>query len=189
MQAEKPFWNPYVAGFALGLVLLASFVATGKGLGASGAFKHPQAAAIHRVNPTYAEEHPHIAPYFQPGRSALDAWIVFLAAGVVAGGAIGTLTGRRFQVETIHGPRFDRESRWVLAFAGGALSGFAAQLARGCTSGQAVTGGAQLALGSWGVHAERVRRRLRARVFSQKAMDLGHAAPSPWPSPPAGARV
>ena len=59
------------------------------------------------------------------------------------------MTGRRFKVETIFGPRFTREDRWVLAFAGGLLSGFAAQIARGCTSGQAVTGGAQLALGSW----------------------------------------
>ena len=32
---------------------------------------------------------------------------------------------------------------------GGAVAGFGAQLARGCTSGQALTGGAQLALGSW----------------------------------------
>ncbi|HPB95372.1 MAG TPA: YeeE/YedE thiosulfate transporter family protein, partial [Polyangiaceae bacterium] len=32
---------------------------------------------------------------------------------------------------------------------GGIISGIAAQVARGCTSGQALTGGAQLALGSW----------------------------------------
>jgi uncharacterized membrane protein YedE/YeeE len=42
-----------------------------------------------------------------------------------------------------------RNGRLVLAFVGGALSGIAAQIARGCTSGQAVTGGAELALGSW----------------------------------------
>ena len=35
----KPFWNPYVAGLALGLVLLGSFVLTGKGLGASTAVR------------------------------------------------------------------------------------------------------------------------------------------------------
>jgi GGDEF domain-containing protein len=27
----KPYWNPYAAGIALGLVALASFVLTGKG--------------------------------------------------------------------------------------------------------------------------------------------------------------
>ncbi len=149
MPDPKPFWNPYVAGIGLGLVLLASFVLTGKGLGASGAFKHIQAEIIHQVNPTYAEENPNIAGYFQPGRGSLNSWIVFLAIGVAVGGGLGAFTGRRFKVETIYGPRFDQEYRWVMALAGGILSGYAAQVARGCTSGQAVTGGAQLALGSW----------------------------------------
>ena len=36
---------------------------------------------------------------------------------------------------------------WALS--GGVIMGFAARLARGCTSGQALTGGATLALGSW----------------------------------------
>ncbi len=149
MPNPKPFWNPYVAGIGLGLVLLASFVLTGRGLGASGAFKHFQAEIIHQVNPTYAEENPNIAAYFQAGRGSLNSWIVFLAIGVAVGGGLGAFTGRRFKIETIYGPRFDQENRWVMALAGGILSGYAAQLARGCTSGQAVTGGAQLALGSW----------------------------------------
>jgi hypothetical protein len=34
----QPFWNPYAVGFLLGLVLLATFVITGRGLGATGAF-------------------------------------------------------------------------------------------------------------------------------------------------------
>ena len=36
-----------------------------------------------------------------------------------------------------------------MAVVGGILMGFAARLARGCTSGQALTGGAILSLGSW----------------------------------------
>ena len=36
MDSEK-FWNPYLAGIALGLVLLATFLVMGRGLGASGA--------------------------------------------------------------------------------------------------------------------------------------------------------
>ncbi len=40
-------------------------------------------------------------------------------------------------------------ARWLLALAGGTIMGFAARLARGCTSGQALTGGATLAVGSW----------------------------------------
>jgi uncharacterized membrane protein YedE/YeeE len=37
----------------------------------------------------------------------------------------------------------------MLAFGGGAIMGVGAKLARGCTSGQALTGGALLNLGSW----------------------------------------
>ena len=145
----RPFWNPYVAGIALGLVLLASFVVAGKGLGNSGAYKLVEAAVVHQVDPTFAEENGHLGPSFHPGRSVLDEWILFLALGTFAGGALGAFTAGRFKRETIHGPRISKENRWVLAVVGGALSGFAAQLARGCTSGQALTGGAQLALGSW----------------------------------------
>jgi len=147
---HKPFWNPYLAGFALGLVLLASFVLTGRGLGASGAFKHVAAEAIHAASPTYAEESPNIGAFFaDPSRSSLDDWIVWIALGTAVGGALGAFTAGRFEVETLKGPRADRETRWVLAGVGGAIAGFGAQLARGCTSGQALTGGAQLALGSW----------------------------------------
>jgi len=149
MTVKKPFWNPYAAGIGLGLVLLLSFIVTGRGLGASGAMKRVQAAVVHKIDPTYAEQNPNIGSYFGPERGPLDAWIVFLAIGVVLGGFAGALSAGRIRIETIHGPSFNRESRWILAVLGGVISGFAAQMARGCTSGQALTGGAQLALGSW----------------------------------------
>lgn len=145
----RPFWNPYLAGAALGLVLLASFLLTGRGLGSSGAHKQLQAAVVHAVNPTYAEEHGHIGALFRSGRPVLDEWIVYMALGTLLGGLLGAWTAGRIRRETIRGPRIAREGRWGLALLGGVLSGFAAQMARGCTSGQAVTGGAQLALGSW----------------------------------------
>ena len=34
-RLPKPFWNPYLAGFLLGLVLLGTYLVTGRGLGAS----------------------------------------------------------------------------------------------------------------------------------------------------------
>ncbi|HYG66073.1 MAG TPA: YeeE/YedE thiosulfate transporter family protein [Anaeromyxobacteraceae bacterium] len=150
MKTEKPFWNPYLAGFALGLVLLGSFVLTGRGLGSSGASKHVAAVALHAISPTWTEESRNLGPFFaDPSRSSLDTWIVWLAVGTALGGAVGAVTGRRFRLETLKGPRADRATRWVLAGLGGAIAGIGAQLARGCSSGQALTGGAQLALGSW----------------------------------------
>ena len=149
MSKEKPFWNPYVAGVALGLVLLASFVVTGKGLGASGAITHLQAEFWHAIDPTWATENANIGKYFSADHGALNSWIVFLAIGVAVGGFFGAVSAGRLKFETIRGPRISRDVRWILALIGGIISGVAAQIARGCTSGQALTGGAQLALGSW----------------------------------------
>jgi uncharacterized membrane protein YedE/YeeE len=36
-----------------------------------------------------------------------------------------------------------------MAFVGGTLMGYGARMARGCTSGQALSGGATLSTGSW----------------------------------------
>jgi hypothetical protein len=48
---EQKFWNPYLGGVALGLVLLAAFVFTGNGLGASGAVYRVGVAALNTVAP------------------------------------------------------------------------------------------------------------------------------------------
>ncbi len=147
---SERFWNPYAAGVALGLVLLASFFLTGHGLGASGTFKHLGAVVLHQADPTWTDENGNVGSFFaNPRRSSLDDWIVFLSAGAAIGGAAGAFTSRRFRIETIRGPRSSREQRWVLAGMGGILAGLGALVARGCTSGQALTGGSQLALGSW----------------------------------------
>ncbi len=150
MNESKRYWNPYAAGVALGLVLLASFVLTGRGLGASGTFKHVAAEVAHRAEPTWAEENANIGAFFaDPRRSSLDEWIVWLSLGSAVGGLVSVFAARRFKIETVRGPRSGREERWVLAVLGGVLAGLGAQFARGCTSGQALTGGSQLALGSW----------------------------------------
>jgi uncharacterized membrane protein YedE/YeeE len=149
VKTEKPFWNPYLAGIVLGLVLLASFVLTGRGLGASGTFKHLGAVLLHAASPTWAEDNGNIGPFFSPTRSSLNDWIVWLSVGAAVGGGLSAIAAGRFKVETLKGPRAATEHRWIAAVAGGVLCGLGAQIARGCTSGQALTGGAQLSLGSW----------------------------------------
>jgi len=47
------------------------------------------------------------------------------------------------------GPRVSRRARLLMAFFGGSLMAVGAAFAGGCTSGQALTGGALLNLGSW----------------------------------------
>jgi len=60
----------------------------------------------------------------------------------------GLLAGRA-KVMTEKGPRVSVGTRLSMAFGGGVLMAVGAALARGCTSGQALTGGALLNLGSW----------------------------------------
>ena len=142
------FWNPYLAGVALGLVLLATYLLTGKGLGASGASFRVGAAVLNAVAPAHVERVPMLAATTEDG-SPLKYWLVFELVGVVLGGFLGAWTSGRLRGETLKGPTFPARARWALALCGGALMGVGAQLARGCASGQALSGGALMSAGAW----------------------------------------
>ena len=135
MRATRPYSDPYVAGTGLGLVLLAAFILTGRGLGASGAFA---TVAAHAIN----------APYFERYLDG-DYWLLFELIGVIIGGFLSALLAGRVKREIERGPRVSSRSRILLALGGGAVMGLGAVLARGCTSGLALTGGSLLAVGSW----------------------------------------
>jgi hypothetical protein len=142
--------NPYLAGIGLGLVLLAAFVVAGRGLGASGAFNSILAWGIGAVAPEHAKSNEFIAGYLGDGGSSpLKSWLLFEVVGVFAGALVSGLLAGRAAVTTERGPRASMRARLAMAFAGGVLMAFGAALARGCTSGQALTGGALLNLGSW----------------------------------------
>lgn len=142
--------NPYWAGFALGLVLLAAFVIMGRGLGASGAFTTAVATAVHAAAPAHAEGNAFYREYLGDGTTnPLLDWLVFEVLGVFVGGFLSGALANRLQVTIEKGPRVSTPGRLVLAFIGGALMAIGAKLALGCTSGQALTGGALLNLGSW----------------------------------------
>jgi len=147
-RARAPYMNPYLAGFGLGLVLLATFVILGRGLGASGAFSAFLVWLMSFASPDYVTSNAVHSGYWNEGRP-LMAFLVFLTVGSFTGAAVsGWLAGRSvFVVE--HGPRISSGARLALAFAGGAIMAFGAKLASGCTSGQALTGGALLNVGSW----------------------------------------
>lgn len=146
---EQPFWNPYAAGFVLGLVLLASFLVMGFGLGSSGAANRLAIGAADLVAPAWIESNGYFRQYVGPGKHVLDDWLVFEVLGVFLGGLVASYSAGRFRLGVQKGPRVSREQRFAMALAGGILMGVAARIARGCTSGQALTGGAVLSLGSW----------------------------------------
>lgn len=146
---ERPLWNPYVAGFVLGLVLLTSFLVMGFGLGSSSAVTRVAVGAVHVVAPKAMESNAYFSQYVGPGKKVLEDWLVFEVLGVFLGGLVGAYSAGRLKGEVIRGEGVAKGRRIAMAVAGGVLMGFAARLARGCTSGQALTGGAILSLGSW----------------------------------------
>lgn len=146
--APRPFSNPYLAGVGLGLVLLVSFVTLGTGLGASGAIARGAAQAAHAVAPAEVGRNGYLAPWFEEG-PATKHYLVAMAAGVLVGGFVSARLARRARFQVDRGPTASVRRRLALALVGGVLAGFASRMAGGCTSGQALSGGALLLDGSW----------------------------------------
>jgi uncharacterized protein len=139
------YMNPYLAGFLLGLVLLAAIFVTGRGLGASGAIKDVVLTSVHAVAPSHAENSAFFGSYFGEGKeSPMKSWLVFEVIGVLLGAFISGLVSDRLKVVTEAGLRVRPKLRWIMAIFGGALFGGGAQFARGCTSGAALSGMAVL---------------------------------------------
>jgi len=141
------YWNPYFGGFMLGLVLLATFYFTGRGLGASGAVKSTVVTAVHTVAPKHAESSNYYPKFIKEDKSPMNTWLVFEVIGVLAGAFLsGAVSGRaKFRLQ--HSPKITANRRIFVAAVGGILFGFGSQLARGCTSGAALSGIAVLSTG------------------------------------------
>ncbi len=146
---KERYSNPYIIGAILGLILLFSFYTMGRGLGSSASFARIATAGVNLVAPEHAEANAYFSKYIRGERSPLIAWLVFLTLGAALGGLFSAFISDRIKGEVARGPSIRVSIRMWLALGGGILSGFAARLARGCTSGQALTGAAELAFGSW----------------------------------------
>lgn len=147
-QAKK-YINPYLGGTLLGIVLFLAYFLTSGGLGASGAINRIQVAVID----LFASQHVNQVGYFATlaGGEAnpLDSGAVLMLLGTFLGGMLSGVIHKRLKVETRKGPGISVKKRWLMAFLGGIIMGYGARFARGCTSGQALSGGAVLSVGSW----------------------------------------
>ena len=148
-REEKPYWNPYFAGLLLGIVLFSAFFISGNGLGASGGLNRMIVFVEDLIVPDHVDRTSFLVNLAGGDRNPLDSWIVFVTVGVLLGGLISGWINGRVRVETNKGPQITKPTRWAMAFLGGAIMGYGARFARGCTSGQALSGGATLSLGSW----------------------------------------
>lgn len=145
---QKPYWNPYVAGIGLGLVLLLSYVVLGTGLGASGGITRIAATAAHAVAPAAVEQNAYLGGYFDGG-NPLAYYLVTMFAGTLLGGFLSAFAANRTGLQIERGPTAKPGLRLLLALLGGGLAGIGARFALGCTSGQALSGGAMLQTGSF----------------------------------------
>lgn len=148
-REAKAYINPYLAGILLGLVLFTAFFVTGNGLGASGGLNRIMVFFEDLVVPDHIDRTPYLLSMAGGDKNPLDNWIVFMTVGTIIGGFVSGLIHNRVRVETNRGPRVPIRLRWIMAFIGGSLMGYGARFARGCTSGQALSGGAVLSVGSW----------------------------------------
>jgi hypothetical protein len=148
-REAKPYINPYLGGLLLGLVLFTAFFITGNGLGASGGLNRILVFFEDLVASDHIDRTPYLLTMAGGDRNPLDSWIVFITIGVLIGGFVAGWLNGRVKIETNKGPHISKFMRWTMAFLGGTFMGYGARFARGCTSGQALSGGAVLSVGSW----------------------------------------
>lgn len=148
-RPRRDYWSPYVGGVVLGVVLFLAFALTGTGLGASGGVARLVLAGEKAVLPQHVDTSATRAAWAGGSTNPLDHPLVLGVLGVALGGFLSGWFAGRVKAETYKGPHVSVRTRWLLALLGGAIMGYGARLARGCTSGQALSGGASLSLGSW----------------------------------------
>ena len=142
-------WPPVPAGILIGISMLLAWLVAGRGIGASGGMTRFVAWVQHGLFPATTEQSSYFGRYFADGAHPLNDYVVFLLVGLLIGAFVAAWLSGELRVEVLRGPRSSVAYRLVLALAGGALCGFAARLARGCTSGHGLVGGAELSVGAW----------------------------------------
>jgi len=148
-RPAKPYVNPYFGGMVLGIILFLAMFLTGNGLGSSGGTSRFVTFLVDQAAPAHVDRTPYLLKMAGGDKNPLDDWIVPVVLGALAGGFTSGWIFGRLKLETTKGPSISNRTRHLMAFLGGVVFLYGARMARGCTSGQALTGGATLAAGSW----------------------------------------
>lgn len=149
MKKNDKYLNPYIGGVLLGIVLFLAYFLTGGGLGASGALSRVQIGMLDLFAPHHVDQNSYFANIAGGDKNPFLDGSVFMLLGTFIGGMVSGYFNKRLKLEVRKGPQISNKQRLIYAFAGGAIMGYGARLARGCTSGQALSGGAVLSVGSW----------------------------------------
>ena len=139
------YMNPLLAGILLGMVLLATFVFTGHGLGATGFTTRLTAWVGMHVVPVATNANEYLGGMVEEGKP-LNAWITWQVIGVALGALLSAFLAKRIHLQ-LDGKKFlGGAKRPITALFGGILAGFGARVAAGCTSGLGLSGAAVLSL-------------------------------------------
>lgn len=146
---KKKLWNPIFGGIMIGIAMLLTFFVAGRGLGVSGALTDFAVSIQNIVAPSVNQSSQYFSNYYSDGANPLNDYLVFMAVGIIIGSALAGFVSKDMKFEVLKGPNISNRGRLIYALIGGILIGYAARMARGCTSGQALVGGAELSVGSW----------------------------------------
>jgi len=143
---KSKYMNPYLAGSLLGLVLLMAMYLSGRGLAASGGIKYCVVSLVGAVDRQHVNQSVYYRKYFENGEKPMKNWLPIEALGILAGGFISGAVSKRLKFKIEKSPKISNSRRLFLAFLGGIFFIYGAQLARGCTSGAALSGMAVLSV-------------------------------------------
>lgn len=143
-------WGPYLAGAGIGILSWIVFVVVNNPIGVTTALSQMAGGvASLAVGPDVVAAN----KYWAKNPVKLDYGTLFLA-GTLLGGLVSALAAGKWRVETVPAVWAERfgpspAKRYAVAFIGGIIAMYGARLANGCTSGNGISGGLQLALSGW----------------------------------------
>jgi hypothetical protein len=146
---RRQSWSPYFVGASIGLLLTVLF-ASGFQIGVSSGISRISILLESFFFPIHSLTTPYLQKVLADG--IVFDWKVLFIIGLFFGSLISSRLGdnqprKNVFWENRFGP--STKKRYFGAFVGGMLLLLGARIADGCTSGHAISGGAQLSLTSW----------------------------------------
>ncbi len=143
-------WSPYLVGAGIGVLSWIVFVVVANPIGITTSLS---AIAGGVSAPVIGADTVAANSYWKSHVMKLDYGTLFLI-GTFFGALASSLVSRTFKIEsipTVWAERFgtSQSKRFIVAFIGGALAMYGARMAGGCTSGNGISQGLQLAVVGW----------------------------------------
>lgn len=149
-HAARIDWTPYLVGAGIGVLSWAAFVVVNNPLGITTALSQASGGVAATI---WGSDFVTRNAYWAKNAFKLDYGMLFLA-GTLLGGFLSALTAGTWKLEAVPSVWAERFGpsvlqRYAVAFLGGIIAMYGARLANGCTSGNGISGGLQLALSGW----------------------------------------